>query len=77
MTMVTHCFSIKEAAGILRLSDKTVRRLIDGEVLHAELVGGVWRIPRSEVCRRLGCSPQLKCLVRGGSECQLLKEFRG
>jgi excisionase family DNA binding protein len=77
MTMVAHCFLIKEAAGILRLSEKTVRRLIAGHALHAELIGGAWRIPRGEICRRLGCSPEVKCRVRGGSEFQLLRESRG
>ena len=74
--MEIHCFSIKEAASVLRVSEKTVRRLIERKLLLAELVGGSWRIPRSVVCTRIGCTPPKKCLVAGGAECQVSKGFR-
>jgi excisionase family DNA binding protein len=76
ISMNIHCFSVKEAASVFRVSEKTVRRLIERKVLLAELVGGSWRIPRSEVCARFGCAPPTKCLVTGGVECQVSKGFR-
>lgn len=68
------CFSIKEAAHILRVSDKTIRRWIEHKVVPAKSVGGVWRIPRGVLCERLGCNPAERCFVNGGRECQLSKD---
>lgn len=67
------CFSIGEAAHALRICDKGVRRLIKEKKLAAQLVGGVWRIPRAALCNQLSCDPASKCAVSGNRECQLSK----
>jgi excisionase family DNA binding protein len=73
--MDIQCFSIKEVAAILRVSEKTIRRHIVSKRLRAQLVGGLWRIPRPVICARLGCSPPQHCLMSGRSECQATKGF--
>jgi excisionase family DNA binding protein len=41
---VTELLTIKEAAGMLRISEKTVRRWIEGHELPAAKLGAQWRI---------------------------------
>jgi len=64
-------FAIKEAAAVLEVSDRTIRRLIAARKLIARSIGGVWRIPRGELCRGLGCSPPSLCAVTCTHQCEL------
>lgn len=72
--MSTQSFSIKEAAVILGLSERSVRRLLARKRIRAVLIGGVYRIPRAELCRAMGCQPPSSCLVRGGATCDLVRK---
>lgn len=56
-SMSKSAFSIKEVAGILGISEKTVRRLIKRGELPARRVGGVWRISRDAIRQLLGAEP--------------------
>jgi len=73
--MGRHCLSIKEAARVLSVCEKTLRRWIDRGEINAALVGGIWRIPRSVVCELLRCSIGSRCMVSGRAECQLSRDF--
>jgi excisionase family DNA binding protein len=66
-------FAIKEAASVLGVSDKSIRRLVRSGKLPASRIGGVYRIPRGALCALL-CprSPRI-CSVSGGSQCELSK----
>ena len=46
--------SVQEAARLLRISSRTVRRLVDRGVLHATQVGGVTVLLRSEFRQAVG-----------------------
>jgi excisionase family DNA binding protein len=73
--MGRHCFSIKEAARILGVCEKTLRRWIERRELEAVLIGGIWRIPRSVICELLRCAAGSRCQISGRLECQLSKDF--
>ena len=47
--MTDEIFTIYEAAEYLKVSDKTVRRLISNHLLIASRVGNSWRIKQSEI----------------------------
>jgi excisionase family DNA binding protein len=72
--MGPHAFSIGEAAFILGVSEKSVRRLVERKQIPARLVGGVYRIPRADICRMLGCDPPSTCSVGGGRACDLIRK---
>lgn len=42
-------YTIEEVAGLLKVHDRTVRRLIDGEKLKAVKIGTTWRISESDL----------------------------
>ncbi|GAA5337528.1 helix-turn-helix domain-containing protein [Thermus antranikianii] len=46
--------TVEEVAKLLRVSRKTVEKLIYAKKLHAVKVGRVWRIPRAAVEAFLG-----------------------
>jgi excisionase family DNA binding protein len=64
-------FAIKEAAVALGVSERSVRRLIKAKKVRARLIGGVWRIPRGELCGWLGCDPASRCAVNRTRRCEL------
>jgi excisionase family DNA binding protein len=72
--MGPHAFSIGEAALILGLSEKSVRRLVGRGQIPGRLVGGVYRIPRAGICHEFGCDPPSICSVGGGRTCDLVRK---
>jgi excisionase family DNA binding protein len=71
--MGPHAFSIGEAALILGLSEKSVRRLVERKQILGGRVGGVYRIPRAAICHMLRCDPPSICSVGGGRTCDLVR----
>jgi len=48
------CYTIEEAAGMLRVDRKTVLRAIERKDIQATRIGRVRRISAREMCRLLG-----------------------
>jgi len=51
--------TVEEVAKLLRISVRTVQRLLKGGELPGVRIGRQWRIPRAELMARLGLSGQL------------------
>ena len=46
-----HLLTLDEAAEVLQVSKRTVRRMVDQEEFPAFKVGGQWRVRESEVAK--------------------------
>jgi excisionase family DNA binding protein len=44
-------YTLREAARILRLSERTVRQLLQSGEVYGHKLGGQWRIPDAEMAR--------------------------